>query len=220
MSVPLLQVSSLQKRFGDRVLFAGAAMALQAGRRYVLSGPNGSGKTTLLRMLAGLEPMDGGVVSFRGETARAGALPGTWRREIVYVHQQPYLFHGSIASNLEYGLRLRGIAGAQRRSSVQDALHWAGLIERATVPAQKLSGGEAQRVALARAKLLSPALLLLDEPTANLDAESRVQVLDLLTALCLDDHTVVIATHDPEILQLSTRDRLLVADLCVTHDDN
>jgi tungstate transport system ATP-binding protein len=220
MSVPLLQVSSLRKSFGDRVLFAGAALALQAGRRYVLTGPNGSGKTTLLRMLAGLEPMDSGFVSFRGQNPRSGSLPMTWRREIVYVHQQPYLFHGSIASNLEYGLRLRGIAGAQRRSCVQDALRWAGLIEHAAVPAQKLSGGEAQRLALARAKLLSPALLLLDEPTANLDGASRAQVLELLTALCLDDHTVVIATHDPEILRLATRDRLLVAGLRVTPDDS
>jgi len=219
MSTPLLQVSSLRKSFGDRVLFADAALALQAGRRYVLRGPNGSGKTTLLRMLAGLESMDGGIVSFRGEAARSGALPMTWRREIVYVHQQPYLFHGSIASNLEYGLRLRGINRAQRRARVQDALQWAGLIERAAVPAQKLSGGEAQRLALVRAKLLSPSLLLLDEPTANLDGASRGQVLDLLTALYLDDHTVVIATHDPEILRLTTLDRLLVADLRVTPDD-
>ncbi len=220
MSAPLLQVSSLRKSFGDRMLFANASLSFEAGRRYVLSGPNGSGKTTLLRMLAGLEAMDGGMVSFRGEVARSGVLPMTWQREIVYVHQQPYLFHGSIASNLEYGLRLRGISRAQRREGVQDALQWAGLIDRAMVPAHKLSGGEAQRLALARAKLLNPALLLLDEPTANLDGASRAQVLDLLTALCLDDHTVVIATHDPEILRLSTRDRFLVADLRVTPDDN
>jgi tungstate transport system ATP-binding protein len=220
MSAPLLQVSCVRKGFGDRKLFAGATLTFESGRRYVLSGPNGSGKTTLLRMLAGLEPMDGGTVSFRGETGRSGALPRAWRREIVYVHQQPYLFHGTIASNLEYGLRLRGISRAQRHACVQDALQWAGLLERATVPAQKLSGGEAQRLALARAKLLNPALLLLDEPTANLDGASRAQVLELLTALCLDDHTVVIATHDPEILRLATRDRLLVDELRVTPDDH
>jgi len=218
MTPPLLQVSSLQKRFGDRVLFAQAALTLQAGRRYVLSGPNGSGKTTLLRMLAGLEPSDGGILQFRGETARTAVLPERWRRKIVYVHQQPYLFHRSIASNLEYGLRRRGINATQRHDHVQDALAWAGLTGRAMLPAQTLSGGEAQRLALARAKLLDPALLLLDEPSANLDDPSRAQVFELVTALCRDHHTVVIATHDPEFLRLANVERLRVADLQVTTD--
>jgi len=218
MTSPLLQVSSLQKRFGDRVLFAQAALTLQAGRRYVLSGPNGSGKTTLLRMLAGLEPSDGGILQFRGETARTAVLPERWRRKIVYVHQQPYLFHRSIASNLEYGLRRRGINATQRHDHVQDALAWAGLTGRAMLPAQTLSGGEAQRLALARAKLLDPALLLLDEPSANLDDPSRAQVFELVTALCRDHHTVVIATHDPEFLRLANVERLRVADLQVTTD--
>jgi len=218
MTPPLLQVLSLQKRFGDRVLFAQAALTLQAGRRYVLSGPNGSGKTTLLRMLAGLEPSDGGILRFRGETAQSDALPERWRRQIVYVHQQPYLFHRSIASNLEYGLQRRGINATRRHDLLQDALAWAGLTGRAMLPAQTLSGGEAQRLALARAKLLDPALLLLDEPTANLDDPSRAQVFELVTALCRDDHTVVIATHDPEFSRLANVERLQVADLQVTTD--
>ena len=95
---------------------------------------------------------------------------------------------------------------------MREALDWAGLSDRREVPPQKLSGGEAQRVALARAKLLNPALLLLDEPTANLDGTARKQVLDLVTALCIDDHTVVIASHDPEIMRLAILDRLVVAD--------
>jgi tungstate transport system ATP-binding protein len=218
MMSPLLQVSSLQKRFGDRVLFAQAAVTLQAGRRYVLSGPNGSGKTTLLRMLAGLEPSDGGLLSFRGETARSAVLPEPWRRQIVYVHQQPYLFHRSIASNLEYGLRRRGINATQRREQVREALAWARLTGRAMLPAQTLSAGEAQRLALARAKLLDPALLLLDEPTANLDDPSRAQVFELVTALCRDHHTVVIATHDAEFSRLPNIERLRVADLQVMTD--
>ncbi len=219
MRAPLLQWSGLQKSFGDRVLFADAALTLQAGHGYVLSGANGSGKTTLLRMLAGLEPRDGGSLSFRDEHAPDGGVPEHWRREIIYVHQQPYLFRSTIAQNLEYGLRLRGVDAAERGNRVAEALVWAGLAGCAAVPPQKLSGGEAQRLALARAKLLNPALLLLDEPTANLDGAARRQVLDLVTALCLDDHTVLIATHDPEILRLAILDRLLVAERRVTPEE-
>lgn len=212
MRAPLLKLSGLRKRFGARALFDDAALTLQAGHGYVLSGANGSGKTTLLRMIAGLEPADAGTLAFRGASERIAALPESWRRDIVYVHQQPYLFHSTLEANLEYGLARRGMPASQRRGRVEEALRWAGLAERRHLPPHKLSGGEAQRVALARAKLLNPALLLLDEPTANLDGAARQQVLELLTALCLDDHTVVIASHDPEILRLAILDRLLVTD--------
>lgn len=212
MRGPLLAAEGLAKRFGDRVLFADAALALEAGHGYVLTGANGSGKTTLLRMLAGLEAPDRGVLRFREGQSVASAYPEAWRRDIVYVHQQPYLFHTSLADNIAYGLARRGVVAAERQARVEEALVWAGLADRRDAPPHKLSGGEAQRVALARAKVLSPALLLLDEPTANLDGAARAQVLELLTALCIDEHTVVIASHDPEIVRLAILDRLHVAD--------
>lgn len=210
MRAPLLAISALRKCFGTRVLLDGAALVLEAGHGYALSGANGAGKTTLLRIIAGLEAADQGIIRFRGEAVSATAIPEYWRREIVYVHQQPYLFRTSVEKNLEYGLARRGVPRTERLARVGEALAWAGLADRREVPPQKLSGGEAQRVALARAKLLNPALLLLDEPTANLDGTSRKQVLELVTALCMDDHTVVIASHDPEILRLAILDRLLV----------
>jgi len=219
MRTPLLTVQGLRKRFGARVLFDEAALELQAGHGYVLSGANGAGKTTLLRMLAGLESAQGGTLCYRGQAAPAANMPEAWRAGIVYVHQQPYLFHTSTEKNLEYGLLRRGVAAGERRARVSEALQWAGLADKREVPPHKLSGGEAQRAALARAKLLNPALLLLDEPTANLDGASRKQVLDLVTALCVDDHTVVIASHDPEILRLAILDRLVVADGRVRPDE-
>ena len=212
MRPPLFCVEGLRKQFGERGLFDNAALELQAGHGYVLSGANGSGKTTLLRILAGLEGAQAGRLHFRGQTAAPADIPESWRREIVYVHQQPYLFHTSTEKNLEYGLVQRGVAAGERRARVDEALRWAGLADKRDVPPHKLSGGEAQRAALARAKLLNPALLLLDEPTANLDGESRKQVLDLVTALCIDDHTVLIASHDPEILRLAILDRLKVTE--------
>jgi tungstate transport system ATP-binding protein len=219
MRTALLEIASLRKRFGERVLFDGANLVLQAGHGYVLSGANGSGKTTLLRIIAGLEPAEWADFRFRGVVTGGATIPEVWRRDMVYVHQQPYLFHTSVEKNLEYGLARRGEAAAQRKARVREALAWAGLVDRCNVPPQKLSGGEAQRAALARAKLLNPALLLLDEPTANLDGESRKKVLELVTALCIDNHTVLIASHDPEIRRLAILDRLTVSDRRIHADE-
>jgi tungstate transport system ATP-binding protein len=166
----------------------------------------------LLRIIAGLDSAQSGTLQFRTQSTAASNIPEAWRRDIVYVHQQPYLFHTTTEKNLEYGLARRGVPVAERRARVCEALEWAGLADRSDVPPHKLSGGEAQRAALARARLLNPALLLLDEPTANLDGQARKQVLDLVTALCIDDHTVVIASHDPEIMRLAILDRLVVAE--------
>jgi len=211
VSAPLFSLRQLDKRFGQRVLFTDVRLDLESGSGYVLTGPNGSGKTTLLRIAAGFEPADA-LVEFRGQRVLIGAYPETWRREIVYVHQQPYLFHTSIEENLEYGLARRGLASAERKVRAREALEWAGLGDRRDVPPHKLSGGEKQRVALARAKVLNPTLLLLDEPTANLDGDARKQVLELVTALCIENHTVVVASHDPEIIRLAILNRVHVAD--------
>ena len=219
MNGAAFSIEGLAKRFGERVLFDSADLVLETGHGYVLTGPNGSGKTTLLRIAAGLEPADDGRLGFRAQIAPAPEYPETWRREIVYVHQQPYLFHTTIEKNLEYGLARRGMPVAERQARVRDALSWAGLDDRRNVPPHKLSGGEKQRVALARAKVINPALLLLDEPTANLDGEARKQVLELVTALCIDNHTVVVASHDPEILRLAILNRLRVAERAIKADD-
>jgi len=201
------------KRFGDRVLFDGARLELEAGSGYVLTGANGTGKTTLLRIVAGLEPSESGRLAFCAQASTVLDYPEEWRREIVYVHQQPYLFRTTIEENLEYGLARRHLPNAERQARVREALAWAGLAERRDVPPHKLSGGEKQRAALARAKVLDPTLLLLDEPTANLDGDARRQVLELVTALCIENHTVVVASHDPEIIRLAILNRLRVSDL-------
>jgi len=219
MKAPLFALHALDKRFGERVLFSDAAIEFEAGSGYVLSGPNGSGKTTLLRIAAGLEPAERGTIAFRADPADLTGYPEAWRNEIVYVHQQPYLFHTSIAENLEYGLARRGVPLNERSARTREALAWAGLSDRSEVPPHKLSGGEKQRVALARAKVLNPTLLLLDEPTANLDGEARKQVLELVTELCIENHTVVVASHDPEILRLAILTRLYISGGHIQADD-
>lgn len=212
MSAPLFSVKGLIKRFGERVLFDGARIELEAGSGYVLIGANGTGKTTLLRLMAGLEPAEQGQLAFRDEDYTLSDYPEAWRREIIYVHQQPYLFHTSVEKNIEYGLARHGVPRNERAARVREALAWAGIADRREVPPHKLSGGERQRAALARAKVLGPTLLLLDEPTANLDGDARRQVLELVTALCIENHTVVVASHDPEIIRLAILNRLRVSN--------
>jgi len=202
MTQALLEAAGIKRRLGANQVLAGVDMRLARGQGYVLSGDNGSGKTTLLRILAGLEQADAGVLQLRDERAALPRYPDAWRKNIVYVHQHPYLFHTSVVANIAYGLKARGAARERCVPEVEAAIDWAGLREVVQVPPHKLSGGEKQRVAMARAKVLAPQLLLLDEPTANLDADGRGRVLDLLASLCAEGVSVLIACHDRELIEL------------------
>ena len=200
MKGPAIELESLVKSFPHREVLRGVDLSLTAGASYVLTGDNGCGKTTLMRIIAGLEPADGGAMRIEGQPIDLHAYPEPLRRRLVYVHQQPYLFDTSIAHNIAYGLKARRVASTQRARLVRDAIAWAGVGHLAGVPPHKLSGGEKQRVALARAKVLDPHLLLLDEPTANLDTEARRQALELIVKVHEEGVTVLIATHDREIV--------------------
>ena len=202
MSEILFEAAGVVRRLGGRRVLDGIELSVARGQGYVLSGDNGSGKTTLLRILAGLETADAGVLRFQGEQTQLPRYPDAWRLRAVYVHQHPYLFHTSIAGNIAYGLKARGEPHALLRKKVEEAIAWAGLREVIDVPPQKLSGGEKQRVALARAKVLSPQLLLLDEPTANLDNDGRRRIVELLARLYAEGVSVLIACHDREIIEL------------------
>jgi tungstate transport system ATP-binding protein len=202
MSQALLEAIGLARRLGGRRVLDGLGLSVERGQGYVLSGDNGSGKTTLLRILAGLDAADAGVLRFEGEQTLLPRYPDGWRMRVVYVHQHPYLFHTSVAGNIAYGLKARGVRREQWRQKVEEAIDWAGVREVAAVPPQNLSGGEKQRVALARAKVLSPQLLLLDEPTANLDADGRRRTLELMQRLFAEGVSVLIACHDRELIEL------------------
>lgn len=194
-----LKTFCLSKRFGPREILKRIDLDLQSGRCLLLSGANGTGKTTLLRILAGLERPDCGMID-------AGQGPLAWRRcrsrlleQILYLHQQPYMFDGSVRYNLAYALP-RGLPAQTRESLLEEAMDWAGLDHLRGTPAKNLSGGERQRVSLARAWLRRPRILLLDEPTANLDQESRKRSLQLLTLLKETGMSMIMASHDPDHL--------------------
>ena len=198
----LVAISRVAKSFGAKRLLDVGAMQLGKGELIVLSGDNGSGKSTLLKIIAGLEKPDALGLRCEAFEASEAAYPRALRRLIVYVHQHPYLFHTSIGDNIRYGLKLRGLERARREARVEEAIAWAGVGHLRNVPPARLSGGEKQRVALARAKVLEPRVLLVDEPTASLDAQARAQVIALLRKTATGDNCVVVACHDKELLEL------------------
>ncbi len=110
MSQGMLEAAGLVRSLGGRRVLDGIGLSVERGQGYVLSGDNGSGKTTLLRVLAGLDAADAGVLRFEGEQPLLPRYPDGWRMRVVYVHQHPYLFHTSVAGNIAYGLKARGVA--------------------------------------------------------------------------------------------------------------
>ena len=169
----------------------------EAGRTLALLGPSGSGKSTLLRVLGLLERPDAGSVSLGGRavTSRDRAA----RLGIAAVFQRPYLFKGSVTANVAYGLAVRGVPPAERRSRVAAALDLVGLTDYAERGVGALSGGEAQRVSLARALVLEPRVLLLDEPLANLDALLKRRLTrEFAEILRSAGTTAVWVTHDTD----------------------
>ena len=197
-----LQIRRAAKAFGDRRLLDIEAHTFFDGQLHLIKGDNGVGKTTLFKMLSGLEKPDLLDFQFNGNTYTHAHYPDALRREIVYIHQHPYLFSTSIAANIGYGLKMRNMPLQQRTIVIAEAIRWAGLSGVENVAPKKLSGGEKQRVALARALVLNAPVMLIDEPTANLDAKARDQVKVLLESLRAEGRIVIIATHDPALMAL------------------
>ncbi len=207
LAPPLLVVRGLRRRIGARALFDIDALAFPRATAVVLTGVNGAGKTTLLRMIAGLERAPGATVDWTGAdgspcSASLDPLPPALRRRIAYMHQHPYLFRTSVRENIAYGLHARGLPADEIARRVGAALGWAGIAHVQDTAPERLSGGEIQRVALARAKVLEPDLLLLDEPTSNLDGHAREQVIALVRELAAEGRTVVMICHDRDLINL------------------
>ena len=189
---PVLCLKDICIRQGEDFSLSIEKLQLLPRRIYALTGPNGAGKSTLLRVLALLTSPQQGTVSFSLAT---GTL-AEQRQTVTLVEQSPYLFTGSVFDNLAFGLKLRGIVGKEQRSRIKTALEMVGLDSFERRKAGNLSGGEVQRVALARALALQPEVLLLDEPTSNVDSKNLQAFEDLLRRLPSYGVTVVFSTHD------------------------
>lgn len=193
---PLLTFSNLRKSIGGQRLLDIERFSIQRGTCTLLSGKNGAGKTTLLKIIAGLEPPDRAHVCYQGCTLPWRKAQRRYRHEVVYLHQYPYLFDCSVSDNIAYGLKRAGMARAEIAPKVSEALDWAGLSHLAARNAHELSGGEKQRVALTRAWVLSPRILLLDEPVASMDQESREHTFFLIRRLKSEGVALVITSHE------------------------
>ena len=191
----LYRLRDLQRSYGENFALLIRQLDVRRGEVLGLLGPTGSGKSTLLRLLAGLEQLTDGDISFDGSPFVSTDLPLTTRRRMTLVHQRPVLLTGSVRLNVEYGLRLRGIRDRARR--VERVLDRLGLAKIASQSAQTLSGGQTQLVALARALVIEPDVLLLDEPTAHLDPAHVALVEETIRQFQQERHmTIVWATHN------------------------
>ncbi|OYR41651.1 phosphate ABC transporter ATP-binding protein [Halorubrum sp. Ib24] len=220
----MLRLRNVSRSYGDGPVFRDLSLTVDSGEVVAVIGPSGVGKTTLLRTLAlSLEPDDGAVALdgtdvWTAEESERLAL----RRRVGMVFQEASLFDAPVARNVEYGLRIRrpwaDRLQAQLRSlvglhepadAVGDALDVVGLSEKATQRADSLSGGEAQRVSFARALAYDPDVLLLDEPTSDLDPRNTAVIEDAMAKARDRGIGVVVATHDMHQAEL-VADRVAV----------
>jgi putative ABC transport system ATP-binding protein len=188
----------------------GIDLQIEAGEFTVLAGPSGSGKTTLLNLIGLIDTVDSGRVEFQGRDvteSSEGQLNNVRKNQIGFVFQNfnlvPVL---SAYENVEYPLLLLNMSSRERRARVEKYLVRVGLWDRRRHKPSQLSGGEQQRVAIARALVKQPALVIADEPTANLDSQTTREVIDLMSRMNGEEKTTfLIASHDPIVIQAGRR---------------
>jgi len=173
---------------GGRPVLDGVSAQLVAGVRTLILGPNGAGKSVLLRLCHGLLQPSSGAIRWTGPAGRRGAQ--------AMVFQRPVMLRRSALANVIYALQVNDVPRAQREARARAALDQVGLIRIADRPARVLSGGEQQRLALARAWALAPAVLFLDEPTANLDPGATREVEAVIEAIHASGTKIIMTTHD------------------------
>lgn len=204
-----LEFKCIRKTFGRgkqaKHILKDVHLCLKQGQCTLLSGKNGSGKSTLMRILAGLITADTTTISVNEQVLKNKRAYKLIRQQVMYLYQEPYMFDGSVTRNLGYALHEKG------SKKIEQALQWADLEHRKDTEAKCLSGGEKQRLALAQAWLKQPSVLLLDEPTANMDKHAKRRTGKLLSEFKERGTTLLIASHDLDHL-LAIMDRRLILE--------
>jgi tungstate transport system ATP-binding protein len=190
---PLLELRQVSQVYGSRRVLDIPELGIREGELLAIVGPNGSGKSTLLRLIHLLEQASEGEILFDGHPVPYPP-PLELRRQIAMVFQKPLMLNGSVAGNLRFPLRLRRLPSSERLRQLAELLDLGPLMQ---ASARTLSGGEAQRLALGRALAIRPRLLLLDEPTANLDPYNVGKIEAIMTAVGNEGAmTQVLVTHN------------------------
>jgi tungstate transport system ATP-binding protein len=194
----MIRIEKLIKKFGDAEVIRETDLTIRAGEIFTFIGPSGSGKTTLIRLIDLLDRPTSGKIYFDGiDTDGTGQERLAIRRRMGMVFQKPAVLNTTVAQNVAFGLKFRGVPDAEAREKVKGALELVGLPDVTGRRAVTLSGGEMQRVALARAIVTEPEVLLLDEPTANLDPVSSDLIEDLIIWINKKfKTTIIMSTHD------------------------
>ncbi|MFA5612943.1 MAG: ABC transporter ATP-binding protein [Methanoculleus sp.] len=194
----MIDLKSVSKRFDDTVVLRRVTARVERGEIFAVIGPSGSGKSTLLRLINLLDTPEGGEIRIGGSSIHTkGDQRLRIRRMMGMVFQKPAAFSATVYENVAVGLRFRGVSEGTIREKVGDALDVIGLAGYEERKARTLSGGEMQRVALARAMVTEPEVLLMDEPTANLDPVSVGMIEELVLQINRDlGTTIMISTHD------------------------
>ena len=191
----IIELRGMTKEYGAILALDNASLRVESGEVYGLIGPNGSGKTTLLRILAGIETPTKGEMHFQGTRIDANNR-SLLTRNITMVFQKTVMFTGTVYDNVAYGLKLKGYSKKDVAAIVREALLTVKLESFEKRSAKKLSGGEQQRIAIARALALDTQVMLLDEPTANIDPKNASIIEDVLKTISKRKKTVVIATQN------------------------
>lgn len=196
MAEELIRIQNLCKSFGSKEVLKNVNLVINRGEIFALIGPSGVGKTTLLRILNFLETPTGGKLVFNGVHLN-GNQKADVRRKMSMLFQTPAIFNTSVFNNVAYGLEVRRSDKNTIKEKVMNALNIVGLLDKEHQKARTLSGGEAQRMAFARAIVYDPDILLLDEPTANLDPANVAKMEEVIKRIRSErGTTIVIATHN------------------------
>lgn len=200
----MIELENVSYSYGGGELLADISVRLAPGSFHFLTGPSGSGKTTLMKLCYGaLLASSGRVTAFDADmTGLDRDQMALLRRRIGVVHQDcQFLDHLPVADNIALPLTVSGRDMAEEGANLDELIKWVGLTERASALPPELSGGERQRAALARAVIMSPDVILADEPTGNVDWEMSQRLLRLLVELNKMGKTVLIASHDLALIR-------------------
>lgn len=194
----ILGLLDIQVAFNGSTVLDIDQLQFKQGQTYAIIGPSGAGKSTLLRVMNLLQKPTSGQITFDGNSVKySGAERLKIQRCMSMVFQKPITFSGSVADNIGLGLKLRGNKSKHMKERVEKAMQMVGLTSYAHRSAATLSGGEAQRMALARAMVVEPRVLLLDEPTANLDPANVAVMEQIIGEVGAQGNTtIIIITHN------------------------